>query len=225
MAGNSQSGNHVPDGYAVQSGIALRPHVLSATTKTLLKALPASLREEGLEALVLEDRSRWVFDADSTLSDATNNLVLTPDAGSGRWIRVDSSFVMKLPFSYATADGATLFTVPEGFALRPSGLPYWEVTAAFAGGSSSAIGIASSRTGFTAAGAVLGGAAGDVEADLTAGIKAGTIGTGFDTIAEQHAGLFEEGDTFTFERITSVFTSGSGYVCIPVNVAVAPATP
>lgn len=205
--------------------VSLFHNVISAATIAALKAVPANLRHTGLEATVRADRSRWVFDASSSLSDTTNNLVLTPDAGSGRWIRVDSSFVMKLPFSYATADGATLFTVPEGFALRPSGLPYWEVTAAFAGGSSSAIGIASSRTGFTAAGAVLGGAAGDVEATLVAGIAAGTIGTGFDSLAEIQAGLFEEGDTFTFERITSVFTSGSGYVCIPVNVAVAPATP
>jgi hypothetical protein len=226
MAGNSSSGNHVPDGYAVQSGIALRPHVLTATTKALLKALKPSLREDGLEAVVLADRSHWVFDADSTLSDTTNNLVLTPDSGNGRWLRTDQAVILKLPCSYATADAAVLFTVPEGFVLLPAGMPYWEVTTAFAGGSSSAIGIASSRTGFTAAGAVLGGAAGNVEADLAAGVKAGTIGTGFDSLAEIKAGVFVEGDTFTFERITSVFTSGAGYVCIPVLVCHdSPATP
>lgn len=199
--------------------------LFAASTRATLKAVPSDLRYEGAQATVLSDRSRWVFSTAAVVADTSENLVLTPDVGSGRWMRADQSFVMKLAIGFALADGAVIHTVPEGFAIRPTGLPYWEVTEAWTGGSGSAIGIASSRTGFTAAGAVLGGAAGDVLATLVAGIVAGTIGTGFDTPAEVAAGLFEEGDTFTFERITSVFTAGAGFACIPVAIATAPATP
>ena len=58
----------------------------------------------------------------------------------------------------------------------------------------------------------IGGASGDVAATLVAGVKAGTIGAKMDSDAEIHANLFEAGEAFTYEEITSEFTSGSGFV-------------
>lgn len=195
-------------------------------TKTALAALAAKNRCDGQLAFVKADRSLWMFDASSVLTtDEASALAVAPAAGTGCWLRAESAIVAKLPIAFGMADGATIWTLPEGFAVRATGLPYWEVTTSWTGGSSSSIGVAASRTGFTAAGAVLGGAAGDVAATLVAGIAAGTIGTGFDSLAEIQAGLFEEGDTFTYEEITSAFTAGAGYVCLPLHIAVAPATP
>lgn len=220
------NGRFVRPSRPIASGVTLLEGAhFAASTRTALKSIPPDLRTDGALAMVLSDRSRWVFDLASTVADTSENLVLTPSSGTGRWLRADHSFVMKLAVSAALANNAVIHTVPEGFALRLAGLPYWEVVTPWTGGSSSAIGISSSRTGFTADGALLGGAAGDVLAGLTAGIRPGTIGTGVDTIAEQYAGLFVEGDTFIYDEITSAFTAGDGFACIPIAIAVAPLTP
>jgi hypothetical protein len=221
------------DGVLVEAGPAVTGptgaatgSVASVADRDALKAIAAANRADGKMVMVRTDGSLWRFVAASTLtSDEALELAIEPTAGTGCWIRADKAFVMKLPLSAANADHDELLTIPEGFAVRLAGLPYWEVAEAFDGGSASAIGVASSRTGFTAAGAVLGGAAGDVAATLVAGIASGTIGTGFDSLAEIQAALFEEGDIFYYEEITSAFTSGSGFVCLPVYIATAPATP
>jgi hypothetical protein len=200
--------------------------VLSLADRTAVKNLAANARFDGLLVLVRSDNSLWRFNsAAAQTEDTAQELVLTPAAGTGRWHRADKAFVMKIPVDFSMADGTTIETIPEGFAVRITGLPYWEVTASWTGGAGSSIGIASNKTGFTAAGAILGGATGDVAATLVAGIAAGTIGTGLDTPAEVQAALFEEGDTFTYEEITSAFTAGAGFVCVPIHLATAPATP
>lgn len=216
----------VPPGNEVAAGkISAAPSV-AAPTRAVLKTLPTGDRAEGMQALVTSDRSRWVFSALSAVADTTENLALTPDAGTGRWLRADHSFTLKAPIAFGQADNATIFTVPEGFALRPAGMPYWEVTTGFDGGTSSALGINSAKTGFTADGAILGGTGGDVAATLVAGIVAGTIGGGMDSLAELQAALFEEGDIFRINEITDAFTAGAGFFCMPVVVTHdSPATP
>lgn len=195
-------------------------------TRAALKALIAAHRADGMLAMVASDGSLWRFLGSSAVAgDEAGELVLAPDAGSGRWYRADKAFVMRLPFAAALADAAVLLTVPEGFALRLTGHPYWEVTVAFTGGSSSAIGVSSSITGYTTKGDLLGGATGDVAATLGAGIAAGTQGGELDDNVGFHAMLFEEGTTIRYDEITSAFTAGSGFVCIPVAVGLAPATP
>jgi hypothetical protein len=64
---------------------------------------------------------------------------------------------VKLAISSATADGAVLWTVPAGHRVRIVHA-HWHVTTAFAGGSSSAIGIDSSNAAYNTAGDILGGA-------------------------------------------------------------------
>jgi hypothetical protein len=184
----------------------------SVATVAALKALAdgAPERVHGNEIMVDADQSRWYFHSTSTLT-GDDILVVAPTAGSGRWLRVPGAVRLRLPIAFGTADGATLLTLQAGqlFKLESA---HWQVTTAFAGGSSSAIGLAA--TGSTTAGDILGGAAGDVEATLTAGVKAGTVGAKMDSDSELHAQLFVATNTFTFERITSAFTSGAGYAVL-----------
>lgn len=201
---------------------------ISVATRAALKAVAAANRVTGMLATIQSDQSQWYFDGASTATvDGADMVMITPTAGDGRWIRQDKSFLLKLPFTYATADAAVLFTVPTGMMMRLTGMPFWDVTTLFAGGSSSAIGVSSSNvTGYTVKGDILGGAAGDVEATLVAGRIPGTAGDEFtdaDTantsLAEIQTLLFNAGDTIRFDRITSAFTSGAGNVCVPVAVA------
>lgn len=193
----------------------------SVADRAALAAVGASSRATGMVVMVQSDRSTWMFDGTATSDeDEGQELVIEPAAGSGRWLRADKAFTMKLPIDYTMADGAAILTVPAGFVLRLTGLPFWEVTTGFSGGSSSAIGVASDKTGYDTAGDILGGATGDVAASLTAGVRAGTIGPKLDSFAELQAFFLEEADTLTFERITSAFTAGAGFVCLPVSVSV-----
>ncbi len=200
--------------------------IMHVATIAAVKALAASSRYNGQLVHCRANQSNWHFNSTATMSeDTAQELCLEPDAGSGRWIRDDKAFVLKVPVAYTNTDGEALETIPESFALRLGGQPYWEVTAGFTGGSSSAIGISSNITGYEVAGDLLGGASGDVAATLVAGIDVGTIGDELGDQVGLHALLFEEGSEFQNDRITSVFTAGSGFACFPVFVAAAPATP
>lgn len=185
-------------------------------TKADLKALAAAIRTDGDLRIVAADGSLWRFVAASTAADTTENLVLTPTAGTGRWLRVDVRVDLKLAVSKDTADAAVLFTVPAGYRLSVD-RAFWEVTTGFTGGSSSAIGLSSSNTAYATAGDILGGASGDVTATLgTAGIKGGTIGAKF---GSNGVVVLEAGDTIKFNRVTSAYTAGAGFVHALVQVA------
>lgn len=127
------------------------------------------------------------------------------------------AFHLKLPIAFGTADAAVLFTVPStsgGYTIRGLELQklYWEITADWTGGASSAIGVSSSRTGFTTKGDLLGGAAGDVAATLVAAsLFAGTVGAkSLVTLAS--TAIIRAAETLRFDRITSAFTAGTGFV-------------
>ena len=142
------------------------------------------------------------------LPDDRNSAVDTDLAADlpGRWLAVPGQTVdLALAFTYATADGATLYTVPTGANLLILS-SYWEITTGMTGGSSSAIGLASDQTGHTTAGDLLGGSSGDVAATLVAGdYIEGTLGTDLTNPI-----ILKAGKLVTFERITSVFTAGAG---------------
>ena len=135
---------------------------------------------------------------------------------AGRWLARPGQIVnLALPFTYATADAATLYTMPTGAAFKVEGL-FWEVTTGFTGGSSSAIGVSTTKTAptnWSTKGDLLGGSGGDVEATLIVGAHiAGTIGADADTLAKMRGACWVAADLFRFDRITSVFTSGAGNV-------------
>lgn len=189
--------------------------------KDALSAIAAASRYDGMLVLVRADGSIWRFVAASTaVEDEAQELVIEPDAGAGRWLAADKAKILKLPISSDTADGDPILTVPAGFALRLTGLPFWQVTTGFTGGASSAIGVSTSVTGYTDKGDLLGGATGDETATLgTAGVKAGTLGTELDDHVGLQALALVEGDELQFDRITSAFDAGEGFVCVPVAIA------
>lgn len=127
------------------------------------------------------------------------------------------AFTLALPATFATADAAVLYTVPTGMRMRIARV-FIEVTTAWTGGSSSAIGVSSSKTAHSTKGDLMGGASGDVLAGLTAGFR-GTIGA---DLATDGLVVLEAADTIRFDRITSVFTAGAGI--IHVNCWLLPAT-
>lgn len=198
-------------GAAITSGVADRAAV---------KAIAAASRFDGMLVLVRSDGAFFRFVAGSTaVVDGANELVMAPDAGTGRWFRADKTAVLKLPIAFGLTDGATILTVPTGLALKLVAEPFWEVTTGWTGGTASTIGVASSQAGYNTAGDLLGGAAGDATATLgTAGVKPGTIGVKLDTLAERQAFVLNAADTLTYEEITSAYTVGAGFVCLPVAI-------
>lgn len=187
-----------------ESGAAMRADV---ATVAALKALPAThpAHVGGNVVTVLADGSEWVYHPTSSLT-GDDLFVVTPTNAAGRWLRKVGTVDLKMAIAFGTSDAAVLATLPAGsrFLLRRG---YWEITADFTGGSSSAIGASSSGTGYTTKGDLHGGSLGDVAASLTAGVRAGTIG------ADVAAGvLLVAGDTVRFDRITSAFTAGSGFL-------------
>lgn len=210
----------------VQAGAAVTgPSGLGASfssgvaTKAALSAIVAASRFDGMQVMVRADSSLWRFVAASTASeDEGQELVIAPDAGTGRWVTADKFKILKLPVDYTMADGDAILTVPADMVLRLAAFPFWEVTTGFTGGSSSAIGISTSISGYDTKGDILGGASGDVAATLVAGIAAGTLGGELDDNVGFQALAFEAADELQFDRITSVFTAGAGYVCVPVAI-------
>lgn len=145
--------------------------------------------------------------------------VIRPNGAGGRLLLALGEIAdLPMPFTAATADAAVLATLPAGFAfLLQRG--YWEITADMSGGSSSTIGLSSSQAPHTTRGDLLGGAAGDAAAALTAAIgrTVGTVG------ADVAAGvLLRAGATVRFDRITSAFTSGAGIAHLVGTVVASP---
>lgn len=182
-----------------------------AANLAAIKAIPASARADGMIVEKRDDGSLWLFNAASTAVDSTSSVVITPTAGSGAWLRLPGVVSLTLPFTFATADAAVLFTVPAGCILAPRDA-WWEIGTSMTGGASSAIGVHASRT-LTAKGAVLGGSGGDVAATLVGAVapflEVGTEGSGMTPPVRTH---LIATDTINFDRITSAFTAGAGNV-------------
>lgn len=129
---------------------------------------------------------------------------------AGVWERNGGeTYACKIPIDYTLADAAVLFTVPLRSRLIAA---FWEITADWTGGSSSAIGLSASRAPHTAKGDIHGGAAGDLAATLVAasGVVRGT--QGLSVTATPFVVVLEAADTIKFDRITSAYTAGTGYV-------------
>jgi hypothetical protein len=223
LAVNSTYGVLVQSGMAVTGPAGANASELlggGVADRTALKAIAAASRYDGKTVLVRSDNSQWVFASTSTLTDTTENLVCTPAVGTGRWLRVDRSFCLNIPITFATADATAIFTVPAGYVLKVVAHPYWDITTQFAGGTNSSIGLSSSKTGYSTKGDLI---SATLTAALAAGVRKGTIGDKLDTVTEMQALHLEATDTLRHDRIVDAFTSGVGAVRVPVMVCTAPA--
>jgi hypothetical protein len=196
-----------------------RADVLYPADVAAIKAIAAVSRFDGLIVTKADDGSRWRFVAASVLTTDGDQLLIIPTAGTGVWVRQDKSAELSLAATFASADAAVLYTVPAGFRLKV-GIPYWNVTTSWTGGTDSAIGLSSSNSALTTKGDLLGGAAGDLAATLlsTGAYAKGTIGAK----ALAPGMVLVAGETIRFDRIASVFTAGAGTAKIPVQIVASP---
>ena len=179
----------------------------SAASAADLKSLASADLISGSEWTVGPNGLRYIWSTTSTLADDAFAVLQPTDApAAGRWLlRAGQTVDLVLPVTFATADVAVLYTLPTGCRLQIVS-SFWEVTLAWTGGSSSAIGVSSSNAGMSTAGDVLGGASGDVLATLvaTGAFAKGTVGA---KIGKPAASL-SPGETLKFNRITSAFYRG-----------------
>jgi hypothetical protein len=183
--------------------------VLNATpilTLAALKALDVTEHFHGERFMV--GVNTYYYHSTSALT-GDDIFVVAPTTGAGRYLLAPGAgFDIAVAIAFGTADAAILATVPTGARLM-IGRNYWEVTADFTGGSSSAIGLSSSATGFSTKGDLLGGSGGDVAATLVASAvyAPGTVGA-------KSPSILKAASTVRFDRITSAFTAGTGFAHI-----------
>jgi hypothetical protein len=182
------------------------PIAYSVSALAGLKAIATADRVHGQQVLI-DNGKRYRFRSDGALT-GDDQLVVTPDAGTGRWQLLEGAVTLAIPFTSATADAAILYTFPTGsiFQLLTA---FYVVSTTFAGGTNSGIGVSSSNlTGFTTKGDII---AETVAAALvsTAAVTPGTIGAVMDTLTEQKTAIFTAGKTIRHDRTTSAFTSGA----------------
>lgn len=197
-------------------------------TVAAMQALSASQVTDGQLFMSKVDGSLWRYVAASVLTSDTGTsagpvLVATATtAGVGAFLRIDNDLDISLAIGFGTADAAVLYTVPAGYKLRLTRI-YWEVTTSFTGGTSSAIAINSSNANFNSNGDLLAGTGGDVAATLVSTgspYKGGTLGTKY---GSNGVIVLVGGDTVKFQRITSVFTAGAGFIHLDTSAITVPA--
>lgn len=192
-------------------------------TVAAIKAIGAADRHDGMTMLLTlaGSTSMWRFHSSSALT-GDDTLIITPTAGSGRWLRVPGACRLQFAIAFGTADAAVLYTVPTGAYIQPLAF-WWQVSTSFTGGTNAAIGVSSNKTGYTTKGDLLGGATGDVLATLAAAGSgatpiAGTVGAVFDTLAKRDGAILVPTNTVRFDRLASAFTAGVGTVNMACNI-------
>jgi hypothetical protein len=157
----------------------------------------------------------YQFIAGNVAVDVSSQLVLPPavNPAGGKWLLVDQFTNLEFAVDFNRADAAVIFTVPAGFRLRMV-RPMLEVGTPWTGGAASSIGISSSNANYNTKGDLMGAAAGDVAAGLTAGFR-GTLGTKL--AGSTGPVVLIAGDTVRFDRIVSIFTAGNGVLHLPVE--------
>jgi len=190
-------------------------HALTGLTAGQMTALKPSQRVAGMPARVGSLNYSW--NATSVLTADGVMVAAADDApAAGRWLLQPGQLAdLVLPITFATADAAVLLTVPTGAAIKLVDA-WWEVTGAWTGGTSSAIGVSSDNGDLSTKGDILGGAGGDLLAGLVVGEFQGTTGA-VDLATNPIAGLVAT-EIVRFDRIVSAFTAGTGNVHILAHI-------
>ncbi len=171
--------------------------------------------------------ARFQFVTGSVSPDNNQSqLVVVPgtNPGSGKWVRLDSSFDLILPITFATATATALATVPAELTLLPLYLnPFWEMITAWAGGIASTIGLTwSNAAGTGSDGGLLGSAAGDGTFPVRSFYR-GTPGSDF--AAGLKRIVLPPAATIIYQQLVSAHTSGTGNAHVPVMNVFAPIVP
>jgi hypothetical protein len=188
----------------VIAGAALTTPGTKLTTDATGRAVAATIAA-GTVVGVIGTQSSVTTAADQTVEVELAQHGGVAIGGSGGAVHI------KAPIAYTTANNAVLYTLPARMKINQL---FWEVTTTFAGGTNSAIGVSSDTAPDETAGDLLGGGSGDVAATLvsTGAVgKGGTIGASF---GSNGVVVLPAGAVIRFNRITSIFTSGAGFVHI-----------
>lgn len=113
---------------------------------------------------------------------------------------------LAIPFDFNTPNLAELHTVEEGHRFMVLDA-FYEIDTPFTGGTNAAIGFSTSAAPHNTAGDLVGGAAGNVAAGLTAGLGKGSPGTDYGSNGRV---FLKGGDKILFNRIADAFTAGKG---------------
>lgn len=174
-----------------------------------VEALPAS----DLDGTISVAGVLFAWNPASLANDSTKQIAIRPtviaSGDPGRFEIVSRSFALSFATSYATADGAVLFTVPAGFRLLIERV-YHRVSVGYVN-AAGRVGASSSNAAYNTAGDLIGGAGGDAAAALTIGVRGGTIGAKFGS-----NGVVElvAGDTLLWNVIAAGYTAGAGELVV-----------
>ena len=149
-------------------------------------------------------------------SDATAQLVVDPGSGGvGKWVCVDPFFNLQFAnIDFNTPDAHVLFTVPAGLRISPIRFLF-ETGNAWTGGAG-AVGVSSSNAAFNTKGDLMGGAAGDVAANMGAAGFHGTIGTKMAAAyTTRPPVVLVGGDTIRWDVIVAGYNTGNGILNVP----------
>lgn len=192
-------------------------HVLTGVSAAELGALRKDQRWDGMTAVL--PAGRYIWDAASSLT-GDGQLVIAPDDGATGRFLLDAGQEVKLsfPFTFETLDAAALLTMPAGAYLWPTKI-WWNISADMTGGVASTIGVSTNVSGYDVKGDLLGGAAGDAAATLTAALSPalGTIGAKWGSVSERRF-MLRPTNVLRFDRITSAFAAGAGSVEMTAHV-------
>lgn len=96
--------------------------------ETDLDDIPANKRSDGMQAQVIGDQTLWIFDADSSATEATGS-VREPASGTGRWLKVGANVSAHLtstsghidlgPADFVLLTGAPLAIFADGASAVP----------------------------------------------------------------------------------------------------------
>lgn len=199
----------------------------AVATLTVLKAIPADRRVDGMIVHVQSDNTVWQYNEDATAS-GDDVLAVNPDdsPSTGRWMRAPGAALLALNFYATTVDATALLTVPSNTILEPVEFGV-RVSRIFTGASNAVVGLSSSNhpghTGaFNFAGSCVmtllnqvfsATAAGTGVAFQMAPIASGT----WDSHANKRLWM-KGGDTFRHDAKTAQFGTGIGQWLVSCNI-------
>lgn len=156
------------------------------------------------------------FQLGSALADSTAQMVISPgtNPAGGKWLLVDQFINLQFALDFNFTNNQVIFTVPTGIRLLVL-RPFLEVGTPWTGGVASAIGVSSNNAAYNTAGDLMGGAGGDLTANLGSGFQ-GTAGTKIATMySTRPPVVLIGGNTILWNRIVSAYTAGNGVLNVP----------
>ncbi len=181
-------------------------------TATQMIAIGPNDRWHGMTVNINGNIWYW-HNTTAVAADALMVIDATDEPTLGAWLLAPGQDAqISLTVAFGLADAAVLLTVPTGAVIMPRHF-WWTISTDWTGGTSSAIGVSTDAAAHTTKGDLLGGASGDIAANLEAADSPtfGTVGAVWTTPAEREL-MIVATEIIRYDEITSAFTAGAGTV-------------